>query len=74
MYSAELFFHVYAHDGHATFRKELQLPFVPFPGLRLYTSREELEGGTVTEVAWNAPESRFICRLHDDDWSRGKRG
>ena len=74
MYKAELYFRVFTCDRHATRFKELALPFVPFPGLHIYTSARDLEGGKVAEVAWNTPEERFICRLQDDDWSRDKRG
>jgi len=74
MYKAELYFRVFTHDGHATFYKELALPFLPFPGLNVYTSARDLEGGKVAEVAWSAPQERFLCRLQDDDWSRDKRG
>lgn len=73
MYKAELYFRVFTYDGHATFYKELTLPFVPFPGLHVYTSPRDVEGGKVTEVAWIASEERFVCRLQDDDWARDKR-
>jgi hypothetical protein len=74
MYEVEFRFRVFTFDGHAALFKNETPPFVPFPGLRVYTSARDLEGGTVAEVTWSVPEKRFICRLHDDDWTKDKRG
>jgi hypothetical protein len=68
VYTAEFWFYAAARVGRGVFRRELDVPFVPAPGLRVRFPEDADydEGWQVQEAAWQAGEGRFVCRLEGD--------
>lgn len=63
-----------AIDGTAFGRKDLVLPFVPFPGLGIFGLLDGEEAEAVKEVDYDPAEDVFWLRLSDDDASREDQG
>jgi hypothetical protein len=54
--------------GQGVFRRELDVPFVPAPGMRVRFPEDEDcdDGWEVREAAWLAGEGKIVCRLEGD--------
>src|SRR5205823_3983450 len=54
---------VVASDGHASFFRDLTLPFAPYPGLWVAFSDSDPEVSEVKAVHWLDGLKRFDCHL-----------
>jgi hypothetical protein len=61
---------VFTKDGHSTGTAKVMLPFVPFPGLRIFGVSQSTEGEKIECVTWDILGSGFVLCLpsnNDED-------
>lgn len=72
MFRVEFAVHLTYQKGVTTFRREEQLPFVPFVGLDILD--DALGEFHLEHVAWHAGSQLFLCQAskNHDEWSLGQ--
>jgi hypothetical protein len=67
MYNAEFWFYSSGRDGWGVFHREMEVPFVPVPGLVIcFPEDGDAEGWEIRRSAWVAGEKKFVCWVGDD--------
>jgi hypothetical protein len=68
MHNAEFWFYSSGRDGWGVFHREMEVPFVPVPGLAVCFAEDgdDDECWEIRQSAWVAGEKKFVCWVGDD--------